>query len=554
MTRKRKRNLKKTYPVILLIMSILMGIGYASVNSIILEINGDVSAQSNEGLFITETKYLTDVNADTTKSTIKNTHQTMMNSTIALSNNDINSYISYQITIYNSTNISFSYIKTSFDEEFYDNNDIIFEITNLKVDDTIEPKSYLTFNITFKYKEGAIPSNDNNTLNSYLNFLFLHKLQYLEATGEQYIDTEVIPKYTSTFDMEFSLNDVNQTQAIYGTRTKMDNGIYHNLFLYKDHRNTELLDNKFQLRWDENSTQIFSNNIYLDEDKKIKFTKNIDTVEISSNGSSVTIDNPHTEWEIDSTAYIFNQNQQDTPETRRGLMKLYYLKMYDNGTLIRDYIPVLDREGTACLYDFVTNKYFYNNGTGEFLYSDEYQVLEYLESSGTQYINTKIKPNNNTKAELVMSLNELSANTQSIFGSRKDQVDTTFNMFWYKEQIRWDFDNEILYFENIDADLTKATYFKVDALEAKANEQFFNVKPTGTFNSNYDVYLYAINNSNKLIFPNTGMKVYYFKLYQGEEIILNLIPVKDNSGILCFYDTISKTYFYNDGTGEFIGG
>lgn len=463
MTKKRKINLKKIYPVILLIMSTLMGIGYASVNSITLEINGDAIAKSNEGIFITETKYLSNSNANITSSKINNIHQTMMNSTIELSNNDVNSYITYQVTVYNSNNIPFSYIKTCYDEEFYDNDNIIFEITNLKEGDTIEPKTYLTFNITFKYKEGTIPSNDNNTLNSYLNFLFLHKLQYIESTGEQYIDTEVVPKYTSTFDMEFSLTDLTQTQALYGTRTKMDNGVYHNLFLYKDQRIIEQLDNRFQLRWDENSTQNFSTNIYLDEGKKVKFKKNIDTIEISTNGSSITIDNPHTEWEIDSSAYIFNQNQQDTPETRRGIMRLYYLKMYDNGTLIRDYIPVLDKKGVACLYDFVANKYFYNSGTGEFQYGDEYQVLEYLESKISQYIDTGIKPNNNTRVELVTSLNTISDTTQALFGARKGQMDTSFNMFLYRQNLRWDFSNTN-FTPIYNADLTKATYIEADAL------------------------------------------------------------------------------------------
>lgn len=41
-------------------------------------------------------------------------------------------------------------------------------------------------------------------------------------------------------------------------------------------------------------------------------------------------------------------------------------KIYENKVLIRDYIPVLDKKGVACLYDKITETYLYNAGTGAF--------------------------------------------------------------------------------------------------------------------------------------------------------------------------------------------
>ena len=50
--------------------------------------------------------------------------------------------------------------------------------------------------------------------------------------------------------------------------------------------------------------------------------------------------------------------------------KFYSIKIYDKETqiLVRDFIPVLDKEGTPCLYDKVEKKFYYNQGTGEFEY------------------------------------------------------------------------------------------------------------------------------------------------------------------------------------------
>ena len=48
--------------------------------------------------------------------------------------------------------------------------------------------------------------------------------------------------------------------------------------------------------------------------------------------------------------------------------KTYYAKIWDDNILVRDYIPVLDYDMRPCMYDKVSGKFFYNQGTDEFLY------------------------------------------------------------------------------------------------------------------------------------------------------------------------------------------
>ena len=51
--------------------------------------------------------------------------------------------------------------------------------------------------------------------------------------------------------------------------------------------------------------------------------------------------------------------------------RISYLKIYDdfNGeVLLRNYIPALDERGIPCLYDLISEKAFYNAGTGELKY------------------------------------------------------------------------------------------------------------------------------------------------------------------------------------------
>ena len=44
-----------------------------------------------------------------------------------------------------------------------------------------------------------------------------------------------------------------------------------------------------------------------------------------------------------------------------------YCKIYKDTSLIRDFIPVKDENNVVCLYDKISNQYFYNAGTGDFI-------------------------------------------------------------------------------------------------------------------------------------------------------------------------------------------
>lgn len=49
-------------------------------------------------------------------------------------------------------------------------------------------------------------------------------------------------------------------------------------------------------------------------------------------------------------------------------IRTYEFKAYKENDLILDLIPVLDKNNEPCLYDQVGNLFYYNQGTGSFLY------------------------------------------------------------------------------------------------------------------------------------------------------------------------------------------
>lgn len=149
-----------------------MSIGYATINSINLNINGSTIAQNVSGIIIEEVNYVSSNNSDVSSSKVSAINSSVLSSTIVLSSNDAASSITYSITLYNSYDYNYRFIESRYDSVFYDNQNIVYELSGINTDTIIKPKERTSFNITFKYKEGVTPTSIVNTLNSYIQFIF----------------------------------------------------------------------------------------------------------------------------------------------------------------------------------------------------------------------------------------------------------------------------------------------------------------------------------------------------------------------------------------------
>lgn len=114
----------------------------------------------------------------------------MLVSNITLSETNVDSSISYEITVYNKKNTNYRFVGVTYDEEFYSNTNIMFELSEIQVGDKIESESSLSFTVTFKYVDNVNldEENFNNVLNSYLNFNF-------ERDAEPVLANKMIPIY-----------------------------------------------------------------------------------------------------------------------------------------------------------------------------------------------------------------------------------------------------------------------------------------------------------------------------------------------------------------------
>lgn len=176
-----KKNIKKMipymnkiFPLLIIVSTLFMGIGYASVNSVILNIEGKAEGLTQEGVYIEEAYYDSNINANESLSKIYNCFGTNMSSYISLKN-ESTSEITYKLIVYNSTNDSYYFDKVLYleteDDSTYSNDNITYKLTNLKKDDIVAGKGRIEFYITFYYLDTtAIEKTD---LKSLINFKFI---------------------------------------------------------------------------------------------------------------------------------------------------------------------------------------------------------------------------------------------------------------------------------------------------------------------------------------------------------------------------------------------
>lgn len=195
-----------------------------------------------------------------------------------------------------------------------------------------------------------IDANGQEIRHSEINFV-----EYIEGTGTQYIDTGIKPDSSTTFEMSIALNDISSTQAIMGARASL-NEVAYDLFIVNG-----------DIRWDYNLEKNFTELSYT-TGAKINIVKTGDSITVETNGRTKVINNSNTTISIPYNICIFTIQQNTGLDERYAKMKLYYFKIYKNGVIERELLPALDTNNIPCLYDTVTQQYFYNLGTGTFNY------------------------------------------------------------------------------------------------------------------------------------------------------------------------------------------
>lgn len=375
------------------------------------------------------------------------------------------------------------------------------------------------------------------------------ELEYIESTGTQYIDIgTTIDTATDEIELKFQLTETSNYKWFFGeydTNARLGlgsgDGANKRNFLYKSNA-TKVADTDMY-----NNPHIYSINAYggfIDGVKKVSYTSFAST----------------------STLYLFNINIDSTADYKCKA-KIWAYKQTRNGVLIRDLVPVLDINGIPCMYDQVTERFFYNAGTGQFLYGEKpttpYKTeLEYLESTGTQYIDTSKYAPLNTDIEVKFKISDLT--NGAIFGGRTAQTAQTCTLFYLATgkppYFRFDRNGQKTVANNNQVgvnteDILEFVYKNDVATVTNLTTNEKNNIEIGMPNSfsSSPISLFGVN-TNGTVGTFLKGKIYEWKYWENGKLLQHFIPVLDYDNKPCMYDKVSGELLYNQGTGEFLYG
>lgn len=179
--------------------------------------------------------------------------------------------------------------------------------------------------------------------------------------------------------------------------------------------------------------------------------------------------------------------------------------------------------------------------------------LEYVEFDGKSYIDTGYCPNENTYVEFTFECIVSPTGYCGLFGSRKAIAEMVYCVFHAMGgTIRADFGGGAQAVIN-------STVGEKHTIKAGLGSVYFDGAERKTYTvttgqSPYSMYLGTLSTSGTPFTPGTTQKIYGFKAHENGVLLQDLRPCLDPKGVVCFYDAVTKTYFYNQGTGELKAG
>ncbi len=241
-------------------------------------------------------------------------------------------------------------------------------------------------------------------------------------------------------------------------------------------------------------------------------------------------------------------------------------QMYDDGVLVRDFIPCKNAEGEVGMYDTVESKFYGNEGTGEFIAGSQvmksikalrlwyktvslpvgYRLLDYIETTGTQYINTGFTPNQDTR----IICEAMYKGGNGIYGARYSVSSRNFSMRVINNAWQLGYGDGTMT-GTIKSDTTKWHIFDHNKNQLYVDGELASELEYVEFSAPYPAAIGAIR----------GTTMYYgegkhrsFKIYDNGVLVRDLIPCVNQSGEVGMYDLVTQSFYANAGTGSFIAG
>lgn len=353
----------------------------------------------------------------------------------------------------------------------------------------------------------------------------LVELEYIESTGTQYIETGISAKNITKAVIDFQYITVDSSRENQMMSVWVD---------ASNHMQCGLTGTAFLTGRGTTFSQ----------------TSNMTA---RTTGTSVPIGNP------DMLIPLFAQRASAVD--RWSIAKLYSCKMYNNSTIVRDFIPAKRiSDGKCGLWDKVNFKFYTDESGGNFKAGAEKSAIaaigtpiEYIQSSGTQYIDSNFIPKATTRT--IMKAEPMAWSAWSAFFGTRNESNPTASQAYIAAiptatSYRSDYFGSSLTAET-------STVIQTTNIDKNKNICSFNnimiTNTSSTANATANMFLLALNDVGTAKYFLSA-KLYSCQIYDGNTLVRDFIPIKTTANIYGLWDKVNKVFYKNAGTGTFTGG
>ena len=179
-----------------------------------------------------------------------------------------------------------------------------------------------------------------------------------------------------------------------------------------------------------------------------------------------------------------------------------------------------------------------------------YKWLEYIQSSGTQYVDTKFKANNNTRVLIDAEYIDTSGEYPILFGARTTVGQNMFSLMYNTSYFRSDYNTA--YTQQWESVATGRRVYDKNKETTTINgvsKSYTN----SAFQCDVNLTLLCLNNNGtKQWFASA--KVYSCQIYDNGTLVRDFIPCQKPDGTIGLWDDVNSVFYGNAGTGTFTAG
>lgn len=187
--------------------------------------------------------------------------------------------------------------------------------------------------------------------------------------------------------------------------------------------------------------------------------------------------------------------------------------------------------------------------TGGSRLPDGYTEVAYIQSSGTQYVDTGFAPNQDTRCVMDAQMTEATTST-FYFGARAGTSSLTYNVLYTPSGIRSDYGTSKVAASGLTA---------TDRLLIDKNKNICTIgdteiaNDTQTYQSALNLFLCAVNGGGTAGYFGS-LKLYSCKIYDDDTPIRDYVPCINADNAVGLYDLVDEQFYGNAGTGTFTAG